>query len=108
MIFAQFNDTAELFQRQLVVLLSINDLGVLEMENMVLRLEHEDFLHAECCLSIPRVHNKNSEIRNNIEASRADNIPNFRVISPKKKRKLTSTLRGTSLPIATNPQNLCS
>lgn len=88
MIFAQFNDTAKLFQRQLVVVLSIEDLGILEMENMVLRLEHEDLLHTERCLSIPIACGVNNEVRDKIRGYRAHiiltEIRYFRVISPQK------------------------
>lgn len=53
MVLAELDNSAKLFQRQLDVILCVENLGISKVEDMVLWLKHEHLLHAECGLCIP-------------------------------------------------------
>lgn len=55
MVLAELDDPAELFQRQLDVILCVENLGISKVKDMVLWLKHEHLLHAESSLCIPGI-----------------------------------------------------
>lgn len=63
MILAELDDPAKLFQRQLDVILCVENLGIAKVKDMVLWLKHEHLLHAECGLCIPGIREAREEGR---------------------------------------------